>query len=149
MDRSARRTARRSVCAATLLLASGFAPAVLAHEVSHHGAAAMPAAISAASPDAAALLAGNAAAMIKMMADMETPPTGDVDRDFVAMMIPHHQGALDMAVLLLRYGRNAQLKRLAQEIIVTQQQEIAAMRLAIGDPLPSSSAAPPGAASKP
>ena len=43
---------------------------------------------------------------------------------------------------LLRYGRNERLKRLAQEIIVTQQQEIAAMRLAIGEPLPPSTARP-------
>ena len=47
-----------------------------------------------------------------------------------------------MARLLLRYGHNEQLRRLAQEIIVTQQQEIAAMRLALGQPLPPSVAAP-------
>jgi len=87
-------------------------------------------------------LAENEAAMNKMMADMSAKPTGDIDRDFVAMMAPHHQGAIDMAQALLRYGSNEQLKRLAQEIIVTQQQEIAAMRLAIGDPLPSSAPSP-------
>jgi hypothetical protein len=42
----------------------------------------------------------------------------------------------------LRYGRNVQIRRLAQEIIVTQQQEIAAMRLAVGDPLPPSVPSP-------
>jgi uncharacterized protein (DUF305 family) len=78
-------------------------------------------------------LAENDAAMTKMMNDMTVKPTGDVDRDFVAMMVPHHQGAVDMARALLRYGRNEQLRRLAQEIIVTQQQEIAVMRLAVGD----------------
>jgi Domain of unknown function (DUF305) len=78
-------------------------------------------------------LAASAAAMAKMMRDMQMNPTGDVDRDFVAQMIPHHQGAIDMAVALLRAGGNEQLTRLAQEIIVTQQQEIAAMRLAIGE----------------
>jgi hypothetical protein len=89
-----------------------------------------------ASADAAAeapFLAENAAAMTKMMNDMTVEPTGDVDRDFVAMMVPHHQGAVDMALALLRYGRNEQLRRLAQEIIITQQQEIAVMRLAVGD----------------
>jgi len=80
--------------------------------------------------------------MTKMMTDMEIKPSGDVDRDFVEMMVPHHQGAIDMAQALLRYGRNEQLRRLAQEIIVTQQQEIAVMRLAIGDPLPASVASP-------
>lgn len=84
----------------------------------------------------------NDAAMAKMMNDMAVKPTGDVSRDFVEMMIPHHQGAIDMAQTYLRYGSNEQLKRIAQEIIVDQQQEIAAMRLALGDPLPPSDPAP-------
>jgi uncharacterized protein (DUF305 family) len=74
-------------------------------------------------------------AMSVMMAGMESAPTGDADKDFVAWMIPHHQGAIDMAEAELLYGRNVKLRRIAQEIIVTQQQEIAAMRLAIGQPL--------------
>jgi uncharacterized protein (DUF305 family) len=90
----------------------------------------------------APFLAENDAAMTRMMSGMEVKPTGDVDRDFVAMMVPHHQGAIDMAVAVLRYGHNEQIRRLAQEIIVTQQQEIAAMRLAIGEPLPPSAPAP-------
>jgi uncharacterized protein (DUF305 family) len=89
-----------------------------------------------------AFLAQNQAAMDKMMQAMSAPPTGDIDRDFVAMMEPHHQGGIDMAVLLLRYGKNENLKRLAQEIIVTQQQEIAAMRLAVGAPLPTPKPSP-------
>jgi hypothetical protein len=92
--------------------------------------------------DEAPFLAENDTAMGKMMADMTVRPTGDVDRDFVAMMVPHHQGAIDMAQAVLRYGRNEQLRRLAQEIVVTQQQEIAAMRLAVGDELPPSIASP-------
>lgn len=71
------------------------------------------------------------AAMAKMMSAMKVTPSGDVDADFVAMMVPHHQGAIDMAQAQLRYGRNEQLRRIAQEIIVTQQEEIAAMRLAV------------------
>ena len=58
------------------------------------------------------------------------------------MMVPHHQGAIDMAVAVLRHGRNAQIRRLAQEIIVTQQEEIAAMRLAVSQSLPVSLPAP-------
>jgi len=84
----------------------------------------------------ASFLAENDAAMKKMMKDMAVKPTGDVDADFVAMMVPHHQGAIDMALAVLRHGRNPQISRLAQEIIVTQQQEIAVMRLAVGQPLP-------------
>jgi NAD(P)-dependent dehydrogenase (short-subunit alcohol dehydrogenase family) len=75
----------------------------------------------------------NAAAMSKMMAAMAVRPSGDVDRDFVATMVPHHQGAIEMAQAQLRYGHNEQLRRLAQEIIVEQTQEIAAMRLAVED----------------
>lgn len=82
------------------------------------------------------------AAMDRMMKAMMVSPTGDVDADFVTMMEPHHQGAIDMAVAELRYGKNEQLKRIAQEIIVDQQQEIAAMRLALGQPLPPSQPVP-------
>ncbi|MEJ0065617.1 MAG: DUF305 domain-containing protein [Caulobacteraceae bacterium] len=74
---------------------------------------------------------------------MTIRPSHDVDQDFAAMMIPHHQGAVDMAVLELRYGKNEQLRRIAQEIIVDQQQEIAAMRLALGEPPPPSAPPPP------
>ena len=79
-----------------------------------------------------AFLQENDAAMMKMMVDMDTEPSGDVDADFVSMMIPHHQGAIDMARAQLRYGTNEQVRRIAQEIIVTQQDEITAMRLAVG-----------------
>ena len=82
----------------------------------------------------AAFLSENDKAMTRMLADMTIKPTGDVDRDFVAMMIPHHQGAIDMAKALLGHGSNEQLGRIAQEIVVTQGQEIVAMRLAIGEP---------------
>jgi len=81
-------------------------------------------------------------AMTKMDAAMMATPTGNVDSDFVQMMEPHHQGAIDMAVAEIRYGHNEQLKRIAQEIIVDQQQEISAMRLALGRSLPSSYPAP-------
>jgi uncharacterized protein (DUF305 family) len=87
------------------------------------------------------------AAMDKMMADMVVKPTGDVDHDFVAMMVPHHQGAIDMAQAELQYGQNPQLKTIAQEIIVGQMQEIALMRLALGEALPPSISSPTQASS--
>ena len=59
------------------------------------------------------------------------PRTGDADRDFAAMMIPHHQGAIDMATAELLYGTDPVLRRLAQEIIVTQASEITVMRAAL------------------
>src|SRR4029450_12493190 len=57
-------------------------------------------------PPEGPFLAENEAAMTKMMAAMNVKPSGDVDRDFVATMTPHHQGAIDMAQAFLRYGRN-------------------------------------------
>lgn len=86
----------------------------------------------------ASFMAENRAAMKKMMEGMNIQPTGSVDSDFVAMMIPHHQGAVDMAAAELRYGHNEQLRRIAQGIVAQQQQEIAAMRQALGQ------SAPPG-----
>jgi uncharacterized protein (DUF305 family) len=81
-------------------------------------------------------------AMTRMDAGMMASPGGDVDHAFVQMMVPHHQGAIDMAVAELRYGHNEKLRRIAQQIIVDQQQEIAAMHLALGQPLPPSTPAP-------
>jgi uncharacterized protein (DUF305 family) len=87
-------------------------------------------------------LAENATAMDKMMDGMAPKPSGDVDKDFVAMMVPHHQGAIDMAQAELCHGHNEQLRRIAQGIIVEQQQEIGAMYLAVGHPLPPPVASP-------
>ena len=69
-------------------------------------------------------------AMSVMHRDMHNAPhTGDPDRDFVTLMIPHHQGAIDMAKVLLLYGKDLQMRRLAQEIIIDQQSEIQLMQL--------------------
>jgi hypothetical protein len=87
-------------------------------------------------------LSENNTAMARMMADMTIKPTGDVDRDFVAMMVPHHQGAVDMANAELKYGHNEQLRRLAQEIVTSQEREIPAMRNALNDEPPSATQSP-------
>ena len=97
-----------------------------------------------AQPDEAPFLAANDAAMTRMMDGMAVRPSGDADADFAAMMIPHHQGAIEMAEAELRFGRNEQLRRIAQEIIVDQQGEIVAMRLALGQRPPPSAPAPTG-----
>ena len=60
----------------------------------------------------------------RMHEDMLVAPTGDVNRDFIRMMIPHHQGAIDMALVLLKHELDERLRRLAQSIVVEQQQEI-------------------------
>ena len=68
------------------------------------------------------------AAMAKMDRGMAISYTGNADADFVAGMIPHHEGAIDMARVELRYGHDKALKRLAREIIKAQTKEIAFMR---------------------
>ena len=88
----------------------------------------------------AAFLSENATARDRMMADMHVPATGDIDRDFTRMMIPHHQGAIDMAQALLRHGKNEELKALARTIIAKQEEEIAVMRRIGGEQAPSANA---------
>ena len=69
-----------------------------------------------------------AAAMDKMMADMMVPYTGDVDVDFAAGMIPHHQAAIDMAKIQLEFGTDPGMRELAEEIIAAQESEIATLK---------------------
>ena len=136
-----RRTLQRlrpAIIGLRFLIAFATPPLALAFAQEPHPPAPAPA-ISA---DESAFLKENDAAMSKMMNDMAVKPSGDVDRDFVAMMNPHHQGAIDMAVIELRYGKNEQLRRIAQEIIVDQMQEIGAMKLAIGEKADDTTPAP-------
>lgn len=69
-----------------------------------------------------------AAANAKMHEDMNIAYTGDADADFVRSMIPHHQGAIDMAKIVLAFGKNPEVRKLAEEIIKAQEGEIAMMR---------------------
>ncbi|MDB5777539.1 MAG: hypothetical protein JWP38_3672 [Herbaspirillum sp.] len=64
-----------------------------------------------------------------MMKNMSAPPyTGDADADFVAHMIPHHQGAVDQAKVEIKYGKDPKMKALAKNIIKAQEEEIAYMK---------------------
>ncbi len=58
---------------------------------------------------------------------MSVRQSGDADRDFVASMIPHHQGAIDMATIELQFGKDADTRQMAERIIAAQQKEIAEM----------------------
>jgi uncharacterized protein (DUF305 family) len=68
------------------------------------------------------------ASMKTMQKNMAVKPTGETDRDFVLMMLPHHQGAIDMAKVELRYGKDPLLRKLAGDIVKAQEQEIGTMR---------------------
>jgi hypothetical protein len=97
-------------------------------------------------PVSASFDAMMARSMARMHADMMVPPSGDPDRDFAAMMIPHHAGAIAMAKAELLHGKDPVLRRLAQGIVVEQGQEIDVMRRALADrpAMPgSSTGAPP------
>ena len=67
-------------------------------------------------------------AMAKMDQGMAITWSGNADKDFVAGMIPHHQGAIEMARVELRYGKDPQLRKLARDVIAAQQKEIAFMK---------------------
>ena len=118
-----------SICSA-LIAAALTVPAVAADGLAahHHGAAAAPPApfVASSATPFGGLMDGAMSVMNDGMG--RAPMTGDPDHDFAAMMIPHHQGAVDMAKAVLLYGKNPVLRRLAQEIIVTQGSEIAVMR---------------------
>jgi uncharacterized protein (DUF305 family) len=82
------------------------------------------------SQDAPTAWAGLQTSMKTMHAAMAAvTPSGDPDLDFVKLMLPHHQAAIDMAKVQLIHGKDPQMKRLAQEIITDQQSEIELMQL--------------------
>jgi uncharacterized protein (DUF305 family) len=115
------------------LIASAFALSLLStpvfaqgHHGGHHGAMSAPAA--APSKTEAPSNAGYREANARMHKDMDIALTGDADLDFFRGMIPHHQGAIDMAKVVLAHGKDAETRKMAEEIIIAQEKEIAFMR---------------------
>lgn len=76
------------------------------------------------SPSSKAFAEANA----KMHTDMAVPLTGNADVDFVQGMIPHHQGAIDMAKIVLEHGKDPEIRKLAEDVIKAQEGEIAMMK---------------------
>jgi len=107
----------------TLALAAALiALPAMAYAQMNHGDHGMPKA-DAASPATKAYGDANA----KMHKDMDIKFTGNADADFIRGMIPHHQGAVDMAKVVLQYGTDPEVKKLATGIIKDQETEIAWM----------------------
>jgi len=83
--------------------------------------------------------------MEKMMTDMHAPGyTGDPDIDFLAMMVPHHEGAVDMARLVLQHGNDPVTRKLAEDIIASQRVEIEGMQRRLDDLRRGASRVDPG-----
>ena len=64
----------------------------------------------------------------KMHKDMDIPYSGDADADFVRGMIPHHQGAIDMARIVLTHGKDPEIRKLAENVVRDQEKEVAMMK---------------------
>ena len=120
----------RIVCtrlALGLVAALAVGGTALAQQHQGHGSHAGHGAPAAKAGDSAATAAYKAA-NAKMHKDMDIAFSGDADADFVRGMIPHHQGAIDMARVMLAHGKDPVLKKLASGIIADQEKEIAMMR---------------------
>ena len=93
-----------------------------------HGGHAGHGAAAAATPGDSASTKAYRDANTKMHKDMDIPYSGDADADFVRGMIPHHQGAIDMAKIVLAHGKDPEIRKLAESVIRDQEKEVAMMR---------------------
>ncbi len=106
------------IAASAAVVGALFAAVAATAQVHQHGAAAA---------GGSAATAAYEAASAKMHEAMAIAYTGDADADFVAAMIPHHRGAVDMARVVLEYGKDPEIRRLAEAIVAAQESEIRAM----------------------
>jgi uncharacterized protein (DUF305 family) len=124
-----RRFEMKTTFYAALILVGASTLTAFAQHAAPNGSQAMPG-MTMSAPDTETSPSTKAfkAADEKMMHAMMVPMTGEADRDFVAGMLPHHQGAVDMAKVELQYGKDPEMRRLAADIVEAQEKEIALMR---------------------
>lgn len=107
---------------AALALGIGLAGAAQAQQAHQHGA--MPAAKATDSASTKAYKQAN----MKMHKDMDIAYSGDADVDFLRGMIPHHQGAIEMARIVMAHGKDPEVRKLAEAVVRDQEKEVAMMR---------------------
>jgi uncharacterized protein (DUF305 family) len=111
---------RKTVIVALAIAALGASPVLSQHQ--HHGQGAPQ------RPAASASTKAYQEANARMHKDMDIAFSGDADVDFAKGMIPHHRGAVEMAGIVLQHGKDPELRKLAQDVIASQEKEIAFMR---------------------
>ena len=117
----------RIVIALAALLTTGLL-AGTAQAQQSHGSHAGHGAPAATQPGESASTKAYRDANMKMHMDMDIPYSGDADADFVRGMIPHHQGAIDMARIVLAQGKDPEIRKLAESVIRDQEKEVAMMK---------------------
>lgn len=117
----------RTATVLAVLLAAGLLAGTAQAQQSHGGHAGHGAPATAKPGDSASTKAYRDA-NTKMHKDMDIPYSGDADADFVRGMIPHHQGAIDMAKIVLAHGKDPEIRKLAESVIRDQEKEVGMMK---------------------